>query len=96
MMTVAARKDTLRTNEFYCLMENNVKEGNGDCYYEYILVNTDDVVVISENSGVKNLNPYFLLKPESMRETRTYLRASILKHMGYHFERVSSRVAESF
>ena len=58
------------------------RKPNGDKYYEYIFVYTDDVIAISENPKaiLDKLNTYFLLKAGSIGEPTTYLGATISKH----------------
>eukprot|EP00980_Cylindrotheca_fusiformis_P018168 scaffold5886_cov93-Cylindrotheca_fusiformis.AAC.2 len=78
---------TLRENMGFtpCRADNDVwmrpavKE-NGDKYYEYIFVYTDDIMVISQNPKpiLDKLNVYFLLKPESIGKPNIYLGAQIL------------------
>jgi hypothetical protein len=55
---------------------------NGEKYYEYIFVYTDDIMVISHEPKpiLEKLNVYFLLKPESIGQPNLYLGASILQH----------------
>jgi hypothetical protein len=53
---------------------------NGEPYYEYIFVYTDDIMVISHSPRpiLDKLNTYFLLKPDSIGQPNLYLGASIL------------------
>ena len=54
---------------------------NGEKYYEYIFVYTDDIMVISHKPKpiLEKLNVYFLLKPESIGQPNLYLGATILQ-----------------
>jgi len=50
-------------------------------YYEYLFVYTDDVIAISENPDaiMKKLGTFYLLKPDSVQEPKTFLGATISK-----------------
>jgi hypothetical protein len=52
---------------------------NGENYYEYIFVYTDDIMVISHRPKeiLDKLNVHFLLKPDSIGQPTLYLGASI-------------------
>jgi hypothetical protein len=54
---------------------------NGEKYYEYIFVYTDDIMVISHEPKpiLEKLNVYFLLKPDSIGQPNLYWGASILQ-----------------
>jgi hypothetical protein len=56
--------------------------GNGEKYYEYLFVYTDDVIAISETPRdiLDEMNRHFLLKPESIGEPTQYLGATISKY----------------
>ena len=51
------------------------KKGNGDRYYEYLFVYTDDVISIAEDPDtiLKTLDSHFLLKPMATVLTRGQL-----------------------
>jgi hypothetical protein len=59
------------------------RKANGDRYYEYLFVYTDDVIAISEDPDaiLRKLDSHFLLKPSSVQEPSTYLGATISKHL---------------
>ena len=59
------------------------RKANGDRYYEYLFIYTDDVIAISEDPEaiLKKLDSYFLLKPGSIGEPTTYLGATISSHL---------------
>ena len=79
---------TLRENLGFkpCRADNDVWmrpaiKPNGDKYYEYIFVYTDDIMVISHKPKpiLDKLNLSFLLKPESIGKPNIYLGATILQ-----------------
>ena len=51
-------------------------------YYEYILVYTDDILVISHElkEALIQLDQHFLLKRDSIKEPDLYLGSQIMKH----------------
>ena len=53
-----------------------------DKYYEYILVYTDDILVISHEpkEALTQLDQHFLLKRDSIKEPDLYLGSQIMKH----------------
>ena len=57
------------------------EKSNGEKYYEYLFVYVDDVIAISENPEaiLKKLNEFYTLKPESIKEPKTFLGATISK-----------------
>jgi Reverse transcriptase (RNA-dependent DNA polymerase) len=80
---------TLETDlEFtHCLADNDVwmrpaTKQNGDEYYQYVLVHTDDLLVIAEDpAAILNLlDQHYVLKPGSIGEPTTYLGAEIGKY----------------
>ena len=57
-------------------------KANGSPYYEYILLYTDDAIVISENAEdiLRNkLGKYFDLKPSSIGPPTIYLGSRVYK-----------------
>jgi hypothetical protein len=70
-----------------CLADPNVwmrpaKRSDGSDYYEYILLYTDDCLVISENAELvlrQELGRYFTLKEESIGPPKQYLGGSVRK-----------------
>jgi hypothetical protein len=56
---------------------------NGEKYYEYLLVHTDDLLVVSENprSILDEIDSHFKLKAGSVEEPRKYLGAAILRYV---------------
>jgi len=59
------------------------RKANGNRYYEYVFVYTDDIIAISEvpKGILDNMNKYFLLKIDSIKEPSRYLGATISKHL---------------
>jgi len=59
------------------------RKENGNRYYEYIFIYTDDIIVISEKPRriLMNMNKHYLLKADSITEPSRYLGASISKHV---------------
>ncbi len=59
------------------------RKANGTRHYEYIFVYTDDISSISEYRKriLNDMNKYFLLKVDSIKEPSRYLGASISKHL---------------
>ena len=57
------------------------KKVNGDEYYEYLFVYTDNILAIAEDPMeiLKRLNRYFRLKPESIHPPDNYLGTKIKK-----------------
>ena len=57
-------------------------KSNGDSYYEYLLIHTDDLLCVSDKGkeALDEINGYFLLKPESVGEPSTYLGGQISKY----------------
>jgi hypothetical protein len=69
-----------------CLADPDVwlrraKRDNGDLFYEYLLVYTDDLLAIATNpkSILDDINLYFNLKPESVGHPNIYLGSKISK-----------------
>jgi hypothetical protein len=69
-----------------CLADPDVwlrrsKRDNGDLFYEYLLVYTDEVLAIATNpkSILHDINLYFNLKPESVGHPNIYLGSKISK-----------------
>lgn len=77
--------ETLRTLEFtMCYADNDVwmrpaEKADGTKYYEYILVYTDDILVLSTNPKeiMAKLDQHYLIKPESIGPPTRYLGAKI-------------------
>jgi len=71
-------------------------DGSGK-YYEYLFVYTDDIVAISENPKkiLDTLGGHYLLKPDSIGEPKTFLGATISKHImdgtDYHTWAIGSK-----
>lgn len=70
-----------------CKADNDVwirraQKPNGEPYYEYLLVYTDDVLCISmdPNKILCYLDQHFLLKPDSIGPPKQYLGASVSKY----------------
>jgi len=59
------------------------RKENGNRYYDYLFIYTDDIIVISEKPRriLPNMNKHFLLKADSIKEPSRYLGASISKHL---------------
>ena len=58
------------------------KKSHGSLYYEYILLYTDDALVVGENAETilrKELGRYFELKEESIGPPSTYLGGRVRK-----------------
>ena len=55
------------------------KKANGEEYYEYLFVYTDDILAIAENPQeiLRRLNKYFKLKPDSIHPPDNYLGTKI-------------------
>jgi hypothetical protein len=69
-----------------CLADPNVwlrksKRENGDLYYEYLLVYTDDLLAVATNPKniLDDINLYFNLKPESVGHPNIYLGSKLSK-----------------
>ena len=70
-----------------CLVDSDVwmrpaKKSDGSTYYEYILLYTDDAIVISENAEAilrKSLGRYFELKESSIGPPKIYLGGHVRK-----------------
>ena len=58
-------------------------ERDGRKFYEYLFVYTDDIMAISDNpSAILNkLGTFYMLKPDSIEEPKTFLGATISKHV---------------
>ena len=57
-------------------------KANGEKYWEYVFVYTDDVLAMSENPGaiLQEMNRFFLLKPDSIGPPTRYLGATISEY----------------
>jgi Reverse transcriptase (RNA-dependent DNA polymerase) len=71
----------------HCLADNDVwlrpaTKVNGEEYYQYILVHTDDLLVIAENpiEILNQLDQHYVLKPGSIGEPKVYLGAEVGKY----------------
>jgi Reverse transcriptase (RNA-dependent DNA polymerase) len=71
----------------HCLADNDVwlrpaTKKNGDEYYQYVLVHTDDLLVISENPKeiLNKLDQHYVLKPGSIGEPTMYLGSEVGKY----------------
>jgi len=59
------------------------RKKNGNRYYEYLFVYTDDIIAISEDPKriLDVMNEHFLLKADSIKKPTRYLGATISKHL---------------
>jgi len=57
-------------------------KANGEKYWEYVFIYTDDVLAMSENPHaiLQEMNKFFLLKPDSIGAPKRYLGATISEY----------------